>query len=289
MRGYIGITARNWFMKIAEKENLKEINFWRKNINDFKVIKEGDYFFFLVKNEKGIKGERPVMGMATFKRYEVLSPYEAWIKYRRGNGYEDKQSFMAQIKTMYGINKDDHKIGCVILSDFYKFPEPVYLSETPISFKKSIVSGKSISDEELQVIIEDSSKLINESNEELSEFKDWDMYNEGLPEGKEVLKKHLVKERHRGLVSLAKNKFFKKHGKLFCEICGFDFAENYGDVGKGYIEAHHIKPLSEMHMNEKTRVEDLMMVCSNCHSMIHRKKPWLTGADIKKLLSDRGA
>ncbi|MBY8909190.1 HNH endonuclease [Salinicoccus roseus] len=114
------------------------------------------------------------------------------------------------------------------------------------------------------------------------------MYNEGFPEGKEVFKQHLMKERNRGLVSLAKKQFLETHGKLFCETCGFDFAEHYGDVGEGYIEAHHIKPLSEMHMNEKTRVEDLMMVCSNCHRMIHRKKPWLTGDELKNLLSGRG-
>lgn len=40
-------------------------------------------------------------------------------------------------------------------------------------------------------------------------------------------------------------------------------------MGDGYIESHHIKPLSELKEGEVTRIDDLMMVCSNCHRMIH--------------------
>ena len=36
--------------------------------------------------------------------------------------------------------------------------------------------------------------------------------------------------------------------------------------------------------NEKTKIEDIVMLCSNCHSMVHRRKPWTTKEDLKKLL-----
>ena len=29
-------------------------------------------------------------------------------------------------------------------------------------------------------------------------------------------------------------------------ICGFDFGQKYGELGKGYIEVHHIKPLATL-------------------------------------------
>ena len=32
---------------------------------------------------------------------------------------------------------------------------------------------------------------------------------------------------------------------------------------------------------EKTKIEDIVMLCSNCHSMIHRKKPWTTKDNLK--------
>lgn len=59
-----------------------------------------------------------------------------------------------------------------------------------------------------------------------------------------------------------------------CMVCGFDFEKVYGELGKGYIEVHHIEPLyihggKIKKVNPKT---DLVCLCSNCHSMIHRKK-----------------
>ena len=104
-------------------------------------------------------------------------------------------------------------------------------------------------------------------------------------EGKKMLKLHLIRERNQYLITEAKKKFKSEHnGKLFCEVCGFDFTEVYGDLGSGFIEAHHIKPVSEMKENEKTSIEDIVMLCSNCHSMIHRRKPWITKERLKELI-----
>lgn len=56
-----------------------------------------------------------------------------------------------------------------------------------------------------------------------------------------------------------------------CWVCDFDFQEVYGVLGDGFIEVHHVTPLatykSPMAVNPKT---DLVPLCSNCHSMIHR-------------------
>lgn len=84
---------------------------------------------------------------------------------------------------------------------------------------------------------------------------------------------------------MAKKQFKERHnGKLFCEICGFSFADKYGDIGKDFIEAHHIKPVSEMKEGESTNINDIVMVCSNCHSMIHRRKPWLNKNEIRDII-----
>ena len=58
-----------------------------------------------------------------------------------------------------------------------------------------------------------------------------------------------------------------------CMVCGFDFGEIYGDVGEGFIEVHHLFPLSDK--KEEVAIDiktDLACVCSNCHSMFHRKR-----------------
>ncbi len=106
-----------------------------------------------------------------------------------------------------------------------------------------------------------------------------------FPEGREVLQKHILRERNSMLVLKAKQKFKENHGRLFCEVCGFIFEEKYGSIGKDFIEAHHIKPISEMKENEKTKITDIVMVCSNCHKMLHRKRPWISKEKLKSLLT----
>lgn len=104
-------------------------------------------------------------------------------------------------------------------------------------------------------------------------------------EGKEALKEHIRRERNQLLITRAKQKFKETHnGRLYCEACGFDFTKKYGELGEGFIEAHHSKPVSQMKPNEQTKLEDIVMLCSNCHSMIHRYKPWLYKDDLKKLI-----
>jgi 5-methylcytosine-specific restriction enzyme A len=61
-------------------------------------------------------------------------------------------------------------------------------------------------------------------------------------------------------------------GRLQCEVvgCGFDFAERYGELGKGYAQVHHLQQLGRLVEPMETRLEDLAIVCANCHAMIHR-------------------
>lgn len=87
-------------------------------------------------------------------------------------------------------------------------------------------------------------------------------------EGKKVLVYTTKYERN----SKAREDAIKIHG-LTCMICGLNFENKYGELGKGFIHVHHNKPLSttkkESDINPKT---DLDIVCPNCHAMIHRNK-----------------
>ena len=117
---------------------------------------------------------------------------------------------------------------------------------------------------------------------------DWDLINleKEFSEGKQILRTHLSYERNNQVIPLAKEHFKQKHGgKLFCEICGFDFYKTYGELGKDYIEGHHITPVSQLKEGETTKIEDIIMVCSNCHRMLHRRKPWLSIEELKLLLN----
>lgn len=70
-----------------------------------------------------------------------------------------------------------------------------------------------------------------------------------------------------------------------CQICGFDFEKEYGEIGKHFIHVHHIIPVSQMGDGYLVNPEtDLIPVCPNCHAMLHRKNPPLSPSDLKELL-----
>ena len=67
-----------------------------------------------------------------------------------------------------------------------------------------------------------------------------------------------------------------------CSVCGFDFEEAFGDLGKYYIEVHHLNPMSDI--GEEYVIEpirDLRPVCANCHVMLHREKRVLSIEELR--------
>lgn len=70
-----------------------------------------------------------------------------------------------------------------------------------------------------------------------------------------------------------------------CSVCGFNFLKIYGEVGRGFIHIHHLKPLAQTGEQIVDPRTDLVPVCPNCHCMIHREKnKILTIEELKQLL-----
>lgn len=75
-----------------------------------------------------------------------------------------------------------------------------------------------------------------------------------------------------------------KHYGYFCRVCEFNFEQNFGEVGKGFIHVHHINQISEIGKEyEVDPIKDLIPVCPNCHAMIHSKRPAYTIDEIKEI------
>ena len=108
-----------------------------------------------------------------------------------------------------------------------------------------------------------------------------------FPEGKISERKHKFRERNSKVVQLAKQNFKDANGRLFCQVCEFDFEEEYGEIGRDFIEAHHTIPVSEMGAGHKTKIDDIAMLCPNCHRMAHKKRPWLKMEELKQLLKSK--
>lgn len=64
-----------------------------------------------------------------------------------------------------------------------------------------------------------------------------------------------------------------EHYGVQCQICQLDFEDTYGEVGKDFIHVHHVIPLHEIQQDYIVDPQkDLIPVCPNCHSMLHRKE-----------------
>ena len=106
-------------------------------------------------------------------------------------------------------------------------------------------------------------------------------------EGQLLTRVHRNRERDGRLVKRKKEIVLRELERLVCEVCEFDFHTVYGDRGHGFIECHHKKPLSELSPHgESTTIADLSLLCSNCHRMIHKSRPWLSIEELKALVRE---
>jgi len=103
-------------------------------------------------------------------------------------------------------------------------------------------------------------------------------------EGRVRLVLHKLRERDQSLVRDAKRIWFDEmKGDVRCYTCDFSFFEHYGELGRGFIEAHHIVPLNQLDGESEHTVSDLAPLCANCHRMIHRCNPMISVDEFKSL------
>ena len=168
----------------------------------------------------------------------------------------------------------------VHVSDAILMPHPIPIPKSIVNVKNyRIPRPTSITESAFNQLMVLGLKEIPASQEsyEDSEF----------PEGREAEITHFRRERSPELVRAAKAQFLKTNGRLFCQVCDFDFKDKYGAVGEGFIEAHHTIPVKDLPPNGKTKVSDIALVCANCHRMLHRSKRWLGMNELRVILDER--
>jgi hypothetical protein len=85
----------------------------------------------------------------------------------------------------------------------------------------------------------------------------------------------------RGLPALSLHRNAARHSLRSPALRDPNFEKRYGEVGKGYIEIHHLNPLAERFdavSGEpiRTKAEDVVPLCANCHRVVHRTRPSMT-------------
>jgi 5-methylcytosine-specific restriction enzyme A len=86
------------------------------------------------------------------------------------------------------------------------------------------------------------------------------------------------------------SKAAKRYHGTVCQGCNLSFASTYGEIGEGFIEAHHLRPLSSLEEGVLSKYDvatDFAVLCSNCHRMIHRMPDPSDLRSFKDLISSQ--
>lgn len=86
--------------------------------------------------------------------------------------------------------------------------------------------------------------------------------------------------------SSAARKACIEHYGWNCSVCGFNFQDHYGVIGKEFIHVHHLISLAKVDDRyEVDPITDLRPVCPNCHAMIHSETPPISLENLRSILN----
>ncbi|MTI16200.1 restriction endonuclease [Rhodobacteraceae bacterium RKSG542] len=203
------------------------------------------------------------------------------------------------VATIGAVNEEFGSAGRKFIAEirnFERFLDPVpikidgqYMESIPERKKSNYWrDGVRPISEEVYIQIVTSAGLYNYSSKEV-ETSSYGFGEETTSpiyrEGEEKTRTTTVYERDRRLRAAA----IRHHG-VNCAACGFNFGDFYGKYAEGYIQVHHINPLS--HLDGPVDVDpktDLVPLCANCHAVVHYKpQQVLSVTDIKALIAVHG-
>ncbi|WP_428675314.1 HNH endonuclease [Reyranella sp.] len=79
------------------------------------------------------------------------------------------------------------------------------------------------------------------------------------------------------------------HG-LRCQGCETELTSIYGDAAAGFIEVHHITPVSKLGPGYSVDPKcDLVPLCPNCHGVIHRREPPIGVEELRQLIASNSS
>lgn len=151
------------------------------------------------------------------------------------------------------------------IANHNKTPKPPTLMTLPDPYAKQ--KFKSVSRDDVEVLAS-----INSGAYKGQEAID-KAVEDSMPmalEGGKKLTLHMQIERDRGIRDAKIRAFMEEQGAIFCEVCRIRFTEQYPFLEADLIEVHHIVPLHTLSNKTEVRLNDLILLCPNCHTVVHQ-------------------
>jgi len=102
---------------------------------------------------------------------------------------------------------------------------------------------------------------------------------EEAKEGEKYRAEATFRKRNRALIEAKKA---ASDGR--CDVCRFRFKDRYGRLMPDCLVAHHVKPIGRRKRSAKTTLEDIALLCPNCHAAVHTEDPPIPLEKIQKRL-----
>ncbi len=152
--GYIGITNDDWWeLQLQLRDQTDRALFWRRNTKGFKALATGGVFFHLVKDPSVPEELRAIRGYSVYPGdYEVGYASELFRRHGRSLGVGDLHELHRRLNIEPG-----GRIGVIHLESITELERPVTLDElraNDIAFAQNIVSGRSLTLEEVATVFE---------------------------------------------------------------------------------------------------------------------------------------
>ena len=184
--------------------------------------------------------------------------------------------YVKNLKENHNFSREIDPTGSDFTKRLYKESLEKVLETVPEEYENDFYRGYHWNCEVIERVRNASKHEINWDEETVQEE------TVGTTEGKRAVYYTTKYERS----SKNRDAAIRIHGTK-CMICGFDFEQKYGELGKGYIEVHHIKPLATLEQEVVVNPEtDLICVCANCHRMLHRFKNYIVPVEELKCIVD---
>ena len=152
-----------------------------------------------------------------------------------------------------------------------------------VTNNRFIKIGTSLETNPINRLDQKSTNTPTKQNEEPTDKRQESLYDITYPEGgiNEVFR-----EQQKRNPKLIKDAKIKKG--VTCCICGFNFHIVYGELGQGYIEVHHLVKISSSKQLRNTSLDQVDVVCANCHRMLHRRgEEPLPIKELKRIVAER--
>ncbi|MED4032201.1 HNH endonuclease [Priestia megaterium] len=222
---------------------------------------------------------------SAFSRYETLD-WKRSCNYEKGDILfmyvsDNIQKVRYKVEVIEGLVRTNNvTYDSVFWMDDEKFKQSKEWKYMRFRFVDEVdtdeLSLKKLREHGLKGNIQGAMKLTGELRNYIMSFFEHDLtegyypdeVSQTLEEGKRKTVTVNVYERN----PIARKRCIDYYG-VQCQVCDVDFENKYGEVGKGFIHVHHIKPLHEIQQGYIVDpIQDLIPVCPNCHAMLHRQE-----------------